>query len=298
MRLNLAGNEFSGEIPSGMAFLNRMRSLSLENNKLVGQILDFRVNFEQFNVSYNNLSGRIPRSLRSMPENSFLGLDVCGLETNPCPDEDVAPSPPPVSSDGKKNDNKKLSAGEFIGIVIGSLIGLILILLLLLFFLRGKRQTRTISAEVVYADAAQKADVAGKLNAATKDLVFMGTNPRSFGLNDMLLGSPAVLGKGTFGSTYAVALADGPVLAIKRLQDSRLLEEDFSKKVDVLGAMVHPNLVSLRAYYRSSYETLLIYDYLSGGSLFALLHGYLLASNFLFLRFFELHVETLSRFFF
>lgn len=35
----------------------------------------------------------------------------------------------------------------------------------------------------------------------------------------------------------------------------------------------HPNVMPLRAYYYSKDEKLLVYNYMTGGSLFALLHG-------------------------
>ena len=52
------------------------------NNKLANQILDSNVKFKQFNISYKNLNNKIPRSLRSMPENSFCSLNASILCDN------------------------------------------------------------------------------------------------------------------------------------------------------------------------------------------------------------------------
>jgi serine/threonine protein kinase len=51
-------------------------------------------------------------------------------------------------------------------------------------------------------------------------------------------------------------------------------QKDFTKEVDVLGKIRHPNLLALRAYYWGPKdEKLLVYDYMPGGSLAAFLHG-------------------------
>ena len=66
--LNLVGNEVSGEIPPEMVICEW--GIFLLKNKLASQILVVKVKFEQFNISYTNLSNKIPRSLRSMPDSS------------------------------------------------------------------------------------------------------------------------------------------------------------------------------------------------------------------------------------
>jgi serine/threonine protein kinase len=43
--------------------------------------------------------------------------------------------------------------------------------------------------------------------------------------------------------------------------------------MDVVGKLRHPNVARLKAYYYAKEEKLLVYDYLSNGSLHALLHG-------------------------
>jgi serine/threonine protein kinase len=65
----------------------------------------------------------------------------------------------------------------------------------------------------------------------------------------------------------------GTVVAVKRLRDVTISEIEFREKIETVGAMDHENLVPLRAYYYSRDEKLLVYDYMSMGSLSALLHG-------------------------
>ncbi|OIV94175.1 hypothetical protein TanjilG_13792 [Lupinus angustifolius] len=106
-----------------------------------------------------------------------------------------------------------------------------------------------------------------------KKLVFFGNSVRGFDLEDLLRASAEVLGKGTFGTAYKAVLEVGPVVAVKRLKDVTISEKEFKEKIEVVGAMDHESLVPLRAYYFSRDEKLLVYDYMSMGSLSALLHG-------------------------
>ena len=105
--------------------------------------------------------------------------------------------------------------------------------------------------------------------------MFLGSAPeRPYDLETMLRASAEVLGKGVHGTTYRATLDGGdPVLAIKRLRDVHLPEREFRDKVIALSALRHDNLPSLRAYFYSKEEKLLVYDFVGAGSLSALLHG-------------------------
>lgn len=65
----------------------------------------------------------------------------------------------------------------------------------------------------------------------------------------------------------------GQVVVVKRLREVNTPEREFRDKITIVGAMEHPNLVPLRAYYFNRDEKLLVYDYMPMGSLSALLHG-------------------------
>ncbi|XP_020244810.1 probable inactive receptor kinase At1g48480 isoform X2 [Asparagus officinalis] len=95
-----------------------------------------------------------------------------------------------------------------------------------------------------------------------------------FDLEDLLRASAEVLGKGTFGEAYKAVLEMRMVVAVKRLKDVNLSAREFKEKIEGIGAMDHPNLVPLKAYYFSKDEKLLVYDFMPLGSLSALLHGY------------------------
>ncbi|KAI7726770.1 hypothetical protein M8C21_028283 [Ambrosia artemisiifolia] len=104
---------------------------------------------------------------------------------------------------------------------------------------------------------------------------------RRFEVEDLLRASAEMLGKGGFGTAYKAVLDDGNVVAVKRLKDVSIGggRREFEHHMAVLGMVRHPNVVSLKAYYFARDEKLLVYDYMSNGNLFWLLHGLMLTLN-------------------
>jgi hypothetical protein len=84
-----------------------------------------------------------------------------------------------------------------------------------------------------------------------------------------------VLSKGVYGTTYPATLDGGaPVLAIKRLREVRVPEDEFRDTAAAISALRHENLPRLRAYFYGGDEKLLVYNFVGAGrSLSPLLHG-------------------------
>lgn len=291
IRINLGENGFSGRIPGDVNNATRLVTLYLERNQLTGPIPEITITLQQFNVSSNRLNGSVPDSLSGFPITAFVGNDLCGKPLNPCQGDAGSPvSPPPVSpsSSGKK-DSDKLSAGAIAGIVIGCVAGLLLLLLLLFCLCKRKKKeengpSRNVEAPVSAAAAAATTSAVPKESTArnvppaesgavSKDLTFFVKSFGEFDLDGLLKASAEVLGKGTVGSSYKASFEHGLVVAVKRLRDVVVPEKDFRERLQSLGSMSHPNLVTLIAYYFSRDEKLLVSEYMSRGSLSALLHG-------------------------
>eukprot|EP01018_Ginkgo_biloba_P021732 Gb_08341 [translate_table: standard] len=82
------------------------------------------------------------------------------------------------------------------------------------------------------------------------------------------------LGDGGFGSVYLGNLQDGRVVAVKRMyQDNSRRLEQFDNEVRILSSLSHPNLVRLIGYCHARRELLLVYEYVSNGTLADHLHG-------------------------
>ncbi|KAF8050044.1 hypothetical protein N665_2061s0007 [Sinapis alba] len=283
IRINLAQNKFSGSIPVNVNSATRLATLYLEDNQLTGPIPEIKIPLQQFNVSSNKLNGSIPDPLSGMPKTAFEGNSLCGKPLDACS----------VTGNGTDTTGKvksdKLSAGAIAGIVIACFFGLLLLFLILFCLCRRKKkennvESRNIEAAYVPTSSAKETSVASVPSPveppssengapASKDLTFFVKSFGEFDLEGLLKASAEVLGKGTFGSSYKASFDHGLVVVVKRLRDVVVPENEFREKMQVLGSISHVNLVTLIAYFFSSDEKLVVFEYMSRGSLSALLHG-------------------------
>ncbi|CAA6658387.1 unnamed protein product [Spirodela intermedia] len=81
------------------------------------------------------------------------------------------------------------------------------------------------------------------------------------------------LGGGGFGSVFLGTMADGNVVAVKKLEGIRQGEKQFRTEVSTIGTIQHVNLVRLRGFCSDRSRRLLVYDYMPGGSLDHTLFG-------------------------
>ncbi|XAR67494.1 Non-specific serine/threonine protein kinase [Bertholletia excelsa] len=77
-----------------------------------------------------------------------------------------------------------------------------------------------------------------------------------------------MIGQGAFGSVYKAQMSTGETVAVKVLAtDSKQGEKEFQTEVKLLGRLHHRNLVNLVGYCAERSQHMLIYVYMSGGSL-------------------------------
>ena len=84
-----------------------------------------------------------------------------------------------------------------------------------------------------------------------------------------------ILGRGGFGKVYKGRLADGSLVAVKRLKEERSPggELQFQTEVEMISMAVHRNLLRLRGFCMTPTERLLVYPYMSHGSVSSRLRG-------------------------
>ncbi|KAG6680784.1 hypothetical protein I3842_13G060700 [Carya illinoinensis] len=80
--------------------------------------------------------------------------------------------------------------------------------------------------------------------------------------------SSTVTGQGGYGKVYKGILVDGSVVAIKRAQEGSLQgEKEFLTEIELLSRLHHRNLVSLVGYCDEECEQMLVYEFMSNGTL-------------------------------
>ncbi|XP_050281914.1 G-type lectin S-receptor-like serine/threonine-protein kinase LECRK3 [Quercus robur] len=107
----------------------------------------------------------------------------------------------------------------------------------------------------------------------------LATNVRSYTykeLEEATRGFKQIVGKGAFGTVYKGVLASDSkrFVAVKKL--GKVVEEgekEFKTEVSVIGQTHHKNLVRLLGYCDEGQNRLLVYEYMSNGSLASFLFG-------------------------
>ncbi|PKI34777.1 hypothetical protein CRG98_044828, partial [Punica granatum] len=75
------------------------------------------------------------------------------------------------------------------------------------------------------------------------------------------------IGEGGYGSVFQGTLADGTKVAVKRLEGLGQIKKSFLAEVKTIGKIHHVNLVRLLGFCAEKSHRLLVYEFMSGGSL-------------------------------
>ncbi|XP_059441377.1 probable inactive receptor kinase At2g26730 [Corylus avellana] len=291
-RLEISDNNFSGELPD-LPRISGLRNFLAQINNLRGGIPNFDFsNFDQFNVSNNNFSGPIPDVHGLFTANSFLGNPgLCGqlVSTTPCP-----PAPPPSIMEPKAS-----STNGFLVYAGYMILGIVIVLFFAVKLIQKKKKreekvdvpipnNRVAGDASIYKPSETPIDHQFKFgvnrseysmtsiesSAITSTLVLL-TSPLvpSLRFEDLLRAPAELLGRGKHGSLYKVMLDSGVNLAVKRIKDWEISDEDFRRRIQKIERTRHSNILPPIAFYCSKQEKLLVYEYQPNGSLFQLLHG-------------------------
>ncbi|XP_071920193.1 probable leucine-rich repeat receptor-like protein kinase At1g68400 [Coffea arabica] len=284
-RLDLSFNYFSGEIPvTGLTQLTHLLTLRLESNWFNGTLGPDNSSLESllnFNVSENGLTGEIPSWLSKFPASSFAGnVRLCGRPlpsdcsfkpavVNPRAGKD-GPLPIGVTDVKKERSSKN---GMVLMIIMIDVVAVMLITLAVACCCyrrkysqaRERRKNAKGTTGIAYGTTAR--------DGASGEMVCFEGCKGFAKVEDLLTASAEMLGKGSVGTTYRVVMDGGDVVVVKRVREKVKKMKDVDGFLREIGGLRHPNIVSLRAYYSSREELLLVYDFLQAGSLHNLLHG-------------------------
>lgn len=85
--------------------------------------------------------------------------------------------------------------------------------------------------------------------------------------------SENMVGKGGSSHVYRGCLPDGKELAVKILKASQDLLKEFVSEIEIITTLHHKNIISLYGFCFEQNNLLLVYEFLSRGSLEENLHG-------------------------
>ncbi|KAG8377939.1 hypothetical protein BUALT_Bualt08G0086000 [Buddleja alternifolia] len=267
-KLNLSDNVLTGEIPGSISQKSHLTFIDLSRNILDGPIpkcISGLRNLNVLNLSRNSLNGPIPGEIGLMKSLSVLdlsyndftgrrpitgmlkGVDDRFFAGNPnlcppfCPSESY-PSP---------GSHKKHASKIIIIIVV-----LVTVLLLLpggwLIF----KQKRLDKSRKWKLTAFQRLD---------------------YKAEDVLecLKEENIIGKGGAGIVYRGSMADGTDVVIKHLigRANSCNDHGFAAEIQTLGRIRHSNIIRLLGYVSNKDTNLLLYEYMSRGSVGEMVHG-------------------------
>ncbi|KAF7012120.1 hypothetical protein CFC21_026347 [Triticum aestivum] len=294
--LDVSRNDFSGEIPAGLSDVRGLIRFNANENHFQGTIPDFDLDkFETFNVSNNNLTGPIPKNTGRFRDDSFAAnaAGMCGEPMfSPCP-----------SGSGESKSKKTRRILMYLGYV---LLGAVIVAFVVYKLCSRKRNklgkkamvgkdtfdssnpttTTTSKSASAYSLPASAERSPARKGAASTSLVVLrrsGTASvtstaaaaaaKDLRFEDLLKSPAELLGRGRYGSSYKVAVPGGAALAVKRVKDASVSDDEFRRRMERVARARHPAVLPPLAFYCAAQEKLVVYEFQSNGSLHKLLHG-------------------------
>ncbi|GAA0184630.1 transmembrane signal receptor [Lithospermum erythrorhizon] len=255
--LDLSNNKFSGHVPEFLGHLVNLKYLRLNNNSLTGSIPLSLTRVPQLtflDLSYNNLSGHVPEfptKTFSVAGNPLIcgnnAIEICSGSVNPIP---LSLS---INPSGKPNSRR-------LPIALGLSLSFVVLLILAIGYLAWQRGRRKKQSILDLNDVQVMCEVKlGNLRNFTFKELQLATNNFS---------SKNILGSGGFGNVYRGKISDGTIVAVKRLKDINGSAGDaqFRTELELISLAVHRNLLRLIGYCATPSERLLVYPYMSNGS--------------------------------
>ncbi|XP_058114994.1 protein NSP-INTERACTING KINASE 1-like isoform X2 [Magnolia sinica] len=267
----LQNNNISGVIPLEIGKLSKLRTLDLSINSFSGEVpssLGYLQNLEYLRLNNNSLSGAFPLSLANITELAFLIVGnplICATGK----EKDCFGKAPIPLSFNLNNSQSTQSSGRpkshKMALALGTSLGCICLLMLGFGLLWWKQRYN----QQIFFDVTDH----------HREEVCLG-NLKRFPFKELQIAtdnfsSKNMIGKGGFGNVYKGYLQDGTVVAVKRLKDGSAAGGDlqFQTEVEMISLAVHRNLLRLCGFCLTTTERLLVYPYMSNGSVASRLKG-------------------------
>ena len=252
-----------GKIPPQLGDMLRLEILYLSHNNLSGSIpstFDDISSLTSIDISYNELEGPIPnqKAFREASDEAFRNnKGLCGNATG------LKACPTPIQNPYGKRGNKFVLI-----ILIPVLAGMFLIFIIvgvLLISCQRVRNTEAKPRDIQNDDVFAMWSFDGKM---VYENIIEATEE---------FDSKYYIGVGGYGSVFKAELPTSQVVAVKKLHPLPNGEESnqktFISEIRALTEIRHHNIVKLYGFCSHPRHSLLIYEYLEGGSLVHLLNN-------------------------
>ncbi|XVF15329.1 hypothetical protein REPUB_Repub09cG0142500 [Reevesia pubescens] len=273
--LDLSSSKFQGPIPSSITKLTHLKTLNLSNNDFKSEIPTFppSSNLTSVDISNNELEGSLPESPISLPD-----LSTLYYRCNPQLDNDLPSSLNNSKLTTDSGECRRKSSGPTRGIVIGaaacgSAVVTVALGTVLFCLYRKKLMARrkyngkqlVMAKNVVFSIHSTDEVFVRSISIQTYTLEYIEIATQKY---------KTLIGEGGFGSVYQGTLPDGQEVAVKvRSATSTQGTREFENELNLLSAIRHENLVPLLGYCCEKEQQILVYPFMSNGSLQDRLYG-------------------------
>ncbi|KAK6145135.1 hypothetical protein DH2020_021955 [Rehmannia glutinosa] len=296
--VNFGRQNWTGTISPSYANLTNLKSLFLNDNKLVGTIpqsLTSLKNLQTLDLSNNNISGQIP---------SFASSVTVRVSGNVFIGRDVAITYPPGRSPASNNNGASgagTDGGSKRSISPWTIVFPIIIFVIVIAILGFVIYRRNLNKQNKYAWVSEKSRRKSEKQMVIENIDQGKDNVKSPNSTSITTETPIsisdyhiydggnitipievlreatdnfnennILGRGGFGIVYKGQLHDGTKIAVKRMESSMLSDKglhEFKAEIEVLTKVRHRHLVALHGFCDNGNERLLVYEYMPQGCL-------------------------------
>ncbi|KAF5454335.1 hypothetical protein F2P56_024008 [Juglans regia] len=272
--LDLSSSELQGSIPPSIAELAKLKTLNLSYNCFNGSIPEFPAFsvLESMDIRHNQLTRQPPESLISLPH-----LESLYYGCNRYLDKKLQPrfNESRLRTDSGRCDSEGRTHKPVIviGVACGSFLFTIVVGIVFVCIYRRRlrhrggfdnKEQHMVENILIYLPS--KDDISTKSIAIEKfTLASIEAATEKY---------KTLIGEGGFGSVFHGMLLEGQEVAVKvRSAESTQGTREFENELNLLSEIRHENLVPLLGYCSENDQQILVYPFMSNGSLQDRLYG-------------------------
>ncbi|KAK9904354.1 hypothetical protein M0R45_000790 [Rubus argutus] len=250
-----ADQGLKGPLPNSITKLTHLTILNLSDNGFTGKIPEFLHPSMLISVdlSHNNLSGSLPESLALQPHLATLFTVACAFSAEILAGNSQLAKVNPPSFKGLKVTTDHGNCGDQESSKRGIIIG------------KFDEKPYPMTKNLIFSLPSMDDLVIKSISIETFTLEYLEAVTQSY---------KTLIGEGGFGSVYRGTLTDGQEVAVKvRSATSTQGTREFDNELNLLSTIRHENLVPLLGYCNEKDQEILVYPFMSNGSLQDRLYG-------------------------